>query len=125
MEEKPPSQKKIIDYDFIRGVLDYTDETGENVPERILTSLMDNIDDPQAYNLLTRYLQKNLEVRLPDVLRMINFDFSTNPKSFDAYDSYREAIAQILEEKDGVIDSNKREQARQLLKAMKDFTVPK
>jgi len=119
-KEKIPEQEK-PNYTFIEHVLD---ETHEDLPEEILDPLVKDIDSPKSYALLVRYLKSNIQLRLPEVIRTINFEFSASPKTFDAYNDFIEKIGGLLEEKDGVIDETKREQARLLLRVIKDIKVP-
>ena len=90
----------------------------------MLKLLIDDIDNPRSFALLVRYLKKDIQTRLPALIRALNFDFGSSLKSFDAYNDYRSKIEQLLEEKDGVVDEPKREQVRLLLKIVKNTKVP-
>ena len=117
-EESPKSRSP--SYEVIEHILS---ETNDDLPEEILSPLLEDIDNPRSFALLVRYLKKNIKTRLPDLIRAVNFNFGTSPKSFDAYNDYKEKIEQLLEEKDGVIDEPKREQVRLLLKVIKNTRV--
>ncbi|KKU90796.1 MAG: hypothetical protein UY23_C0006G0005 [Candidatus Jorgensenbacteria bacterium GW2011_GWA1_48_11] len=119
-QEKTPEQKK-PNYTVIELLL--KDETNEDIPEEILNPLIDDIDNPRSFALLVKYIKRNIQTRLPIIIRALNFDFGSSPKSFDAYNDYKHQIEQLLEERDGVVDESKREQARLLLKVIKDTTV--
>lgn len=110
-------------YSIIEYMLD--NEPSKDLPEEILKPLIDDIDNPRSYALLVRYLKKNIPVRLPEVIIRLNFNFVASPESFDTYIEYREKIEELLKEEDGIIDNPKREQARWLLKVIKDIKVPK
>ena len=117
--EELPKQRN-PNYEVVEHILS---ETNDNLPEEILNPLIEDMDNPRSLTLLVRYIKKNIQVRLPELIRAVNFDFGTNPKSFDAYNNYKEKIEQLLEEKDGVIDDSKREQVRLLLKVIKNTRV--
>lgn len=118
-QEKTP-ERKTPNYSLIEYTLN---ETKDNLPEETLEPLIEDIDNPRSFDLLVRYLKRDIKTRLPEIIRKINFDFGTSPKSLDVYNDYREKIEQLLEEKDGVIDEAKREQVRLLLKVIKNMKV--
>ena len=119
-KEEIPKQEK-PNYIFIEYALD---EADGDLHGEILDPLIKDIDDPRSYVLLVRYLKRNIELRLPRIIRMINFKFGASPKTFDAYSDSVKKIENLLEEKDGVIDESKREQAKLLLKTIRDTKVP-
>ena len=117
-EESPKPRSP--SYEVIEHILS---ETNDDLSEEILSPLLEDMDNPRSFALLVRYLKKNIKTRLPDLIRSLNFDFGTNPKSFNACNNLKEKIEQLLVEKDGVIDESKREQARLLLKVIKNTRV--
>ena len=116
------SEQKSPNYPAIEHALN---ATRDDLPEETLKPLIDDIDNPRSFALLVRYLKKNMQTRLPNLMRTLNFDFGSSSKSFEVYNGYKQKIEQLLEEKDGVVDELKREQARLLLKVVKNTKVPK
>lgn len=76
-----------------------------------------NKNTEENWALLVDYIKGDLSKRLEQVLLCINFDFMA-PENYDNYVSTKQALVNLLEEKDGVIDALKREAARLLLKSI-------
>jgi len=113
-QEKP--NYKFIEY--------FLDNAYGDLPKEQLDPLIKDIDDPKSYKLLVRYLKRDMELRLPLVINILNFKFSTDPKTWEECTNLKDQIAELLEEKDGIIDASKREQAQDLLKQIRDAKVP-
>ncbi len=94
-------------------------QNNEDLPEEMLAFLVEDIDNPISFNLLVTYIKKKIKTRLPDVMRRLNFSYCVAPESYDAYIDFKQKIENLLAEKDGIIDTNKRETARLLFKAIK------
>ncbi|GEM_PF-6011271 len=120
MKQEKIREQKVPNFTLIENFLNAADD---DLPEELFKPLAEDIDNPRSFILLIRYLKRNVHARLPEAMRALNFDFCTSPKSFDVYNDYRQRVEQLLEEKDGVIDEAKREQARLLLKVIKNTKV--
>ena len=110
---------------LVESMLNYTPD--KDLPFHVFKTLVDDIENQQSFSLLLIYIKKNISLKLPELLRIINFDFSTNPKSFDAYTKLKEKIEELLkeQEKNNVVDEDKKEQIKGLLKVVKDTKIPK
>lgn len=122
MEQEKAPQQKIPYYSLIEHIID---TSNEDLPQHELERLVEAINNERSFDLLVRYIKINIKPRLKEVIRAINFDFATSEESFDVYNNYIEVIEQLLEEKDGVKDTTKRERVRLFLKAIKNTSIDK
>lgn len=81
-----------------------------------IRELLDS-DSEEGWALLVDYIKKDMRNRVQQVLLTINFDFMA-PENYDNYVRMRDKVIELLEEKDGVIDTDKRERVRLLLKSI-------
>lgn len=91
-------------------------ESGNNLDDKQLKNLLDK-DDTKSWQLVIEYIKKKPNERLSQALLAINFDYM-KPENYERYIQNKEMVEKLLEEKDGVIDENKREMARLLLKSI-------
>ncbi|TAL48916.1 hypothetical protein EPN83_02790 [Patescibacteria group bacterium] len=97
---------------FVRRMV----ETGAELEDRQIKDLMDG-NSEKDWELIIEYIKRNPTQRLEQVLLCRNFDL-VKPENFDRYMQIRQTIQELLSEKDGVIDTNKREQAQLLIQSI-------
>lgn len=120
IDERENFPKKDFNHTLLRETI-YC--TNNDLSEEMLLLLISEIDNHESFSLLISYLKKNIKVRLPILITELNFDLVADPKSFDSYVEHRDKIEKLLEEKDGVEDWPKREQVRELLKAIQNNNI--
>ena len=91
-------------------------ESGIELEDRQVKNLMDS-NSEKDWELIIEYIKRNKYKKLEEVLLCRNFDL-VKPENFDQYMQNRQVIQELLSEKDGIIDTNKREQAKLLIQSI-------
>ena len=76
-----------------------------------------NGNSEKDWELIIEYIKRNPSQHLEQVLLCKNVDL-VKPENFDRYMQNRQVIQELLSEKDGIIDTNKREQAKLLIQSI-------
>ena len=84
--------------------------------EQFLLRLLKSNQDSDG-DLLLRYLKRDVRSRFEQVVLLWRPEMLSS-ENYDTYVEIRNKIRDLLEEKDGIIDTDKREQAKLLLKTL-------
>jgi len=91
-------------------------DAGDILDEQLLLRLLKSNQDSDG-DLLLRYLKRDVRSRFEQVVLLWRPEMLSS-ENYDTYVEIRNKIRDLLEEKDGIIDTDKREQAKLLLKTL-------
>ena len=100
----------------IKSLTELIIDTGDVLDEKLLFRLLESKQDSDQ-DLLLRYVKKDVRSRFEQIVLLWRPEM-LSAESYDTYIDIRSKLSELLEEKDGIIDTNKREQAKLLLKTL-------